>query len=111
VNQGRRDTHLGAAAIGGVVLLCVLGLVLITKAEARSMWPRQFLPLFGLLDLVVVSILAVWFTRGLRGKPGGPSADPLQGCAVVVIVLAVLGAGFVFFFVVCLNVEFSGPLH
>jgi hypothetical protein len=105
VNQGRRDSDLGAAAIGGVVLLCVFGLVvLFTKAE-------PFLPLFGLLDLVVVVILTVWFSKGRRDKLGESSAHPLSGCAIPLIFLGLLGAGFVFFFVVCSRVFLSGPLH
>jgi hypothetical protein len=43
VNQGRRDSYLGAAAIGGLVLLCVFGLVVMSRRGA------QFLPFFGLL--------------------------------------------------------------
>jgi hypothetical protein len=107
MTQCGRDSYWGAAAAGGVLLLCVFGLVLITKAPAGT-FGGLWLPLCGLLSLVVVSMLAVGFIRG------GASADLSSGCAVALIGLALLGAGFVFFFNVCLGAvarSLSGPLH
>jgi hypothetical protein len=106
MNQGRRDSYLGAAVSGGVFLLCVLGLVLITTA-AHNTWLERLLGLFGLLELVVVVILTIWFGRGL-------SASPLSGCAVPLIFLVLLGAGFVLFIAVCERAVvsgLSGPFH
>ena len=111
VNQGRRDTFSGGAAIGGVVVLCVFGLLLVNRAAVNKPLAEQLLPLFGLFDLAVVSILSVFFTRGLREKPNWSSSDPWKGCVVALILLAVLGAGFVCFFIVCFNVVLSGPFH
>ncbi len=99
--EGRRDLYLGAAILGGAVFLCSFGLVLHIKSARRIVWEEHFLPLFGLFDLFVVSVLTVWTTRSLRGTPGGGAAKLLQGCLVLGTFLVFLVAGFIFFGFVC----------
>src|SRR5690349_19593994 len=40
--EGRRDLYLGAAILGGAVLLCVFGLVLHISSASRTVWREQF---------------------------------------------------------------------
>jgi hypothetical protein len=91
MRQGRRDTYLGWAAIGGIVLLCVFGLVVMMSPQV---------PWFSRLALVVVVLVTVWAIRSGGSRPGESSVGRLA--LVVVVFFAVSGAAVVFFFITCL---------